>query len=243
MDTLHFEREYVSVRTFSLYELAETYIEKRLRPVGKQDRGNIKQAFKLIAERFPAIGTSQFDGEHLEEFQRFLITKDYARDYINKLTGFVKSVYYWCARKKLVSPSIAAELRLVPALQYSEAVKENPEREDAKPEDIENAIDAALREDQVQFADMVVIHALTGVRPCELCGMKACDIKRETDMFGKETWTFQPSHHKTKWRGINVLFCSATKNKRFSKSTCRTPTSKYRTYSVTSNGTKISRWQ
>ena len=167
MDTLQFEMEAVPVRTLALYELAETYIEKRLRPVGRADRDNIKLAFRLLAERFPAIDTSQFDGEHLEEFQRFLITKDYARTFINKLTGFVKSVYYWCARKKLVSPSIAAELRLVPALQYSEAVKENPDREDAKPEDIEDTVEAANRDGHVQFADMVsdtCTHRSTSVR-------------------------------------------------------------------------------
>jgi len=99
--------------------------------------------------------------------------------------------------EKLVSPSIAAELRLVPKLQYSEGIKENPEREDAKPENIE----AVIQHAHPQIADMALLETLTGMRPSEVCGLKVSDIKIETDMFGDEKWTFKPFHHKTKWKG------------------------------------------
>ena len=179
-------------------ELAKLYIEKRQRPVGRSDRNNIRLTVKLIVECFPDIDTSTFNGDALEEYQRFLIGKNYARKYINeKLVGFVKTLYRWGARKKLVDKNIAAEVLLVPQLQYSERIKENPDREAARPQDIE----AVLPHVPEQIADMIVLMALLGLRPGELCNMKAGEIHTDIDHFGEKEPSFKPFHHKTKWKG------------------------------------------
>ena len=119
-------------------ELAETYIEKRQRPVGDRDKHNIRRTIFLLTECFPNVDVATFSGDALEEYQRFLIGRNYDRKHINKkLVGFIKTLYRWGARKNLVDKNLAAEICLVPALQYSERIKENPDREAAKPEDIE----------------------------------------------------------------------------------------------------------
>ena len=189
----------------SLRELHEAYLAQRRRPVGASDRDNIKLVFAFIITLFPNATTADFDAEKLEALINFLIRqksrfrKPYSRKYINKLVGFVRSVFRWGATKKLVSYKIVAELALVPALQYGEALHENDEREDASPE----AIIATIRHlKEPQFIDMVILQVLTGMRPSELCNLKAGEIKkcfcRKT---GKNVWTFVPYHHKTKWKG------------------------------------------
>jgi integrase len=186
------------ILTFS--ELAELYIEKRQRPVGRSDRNNIRRAVALLTEYRPNIDTATFDGDTLEEYQRFLIGKGYDRKYINgKLVGFIRTLYRWGARKKLVDKVLAADFLLVPSLQYSERIKENPDREAAKPEDIE----AVLPHVPEQIADMIILLALTGLRPSELCNIKAGEIKTDTNHFGEKEPTFKPFHHKTKWKGKN----------------------------------------
>ena len=45
-------------------------------------------------------------------------------------------------------------------------------------------------------ADMVRVHALTGMRPSELCDMRWCDIDRTS-----EPWVYRPAKHKNDWRG------------------------------------------
>ena len=189
------------VHSVPLRELVEAYLTKRRRPVGKSDKGNIKKAFAFLAELFPDADTATFDGEALEDFQCFLIRKKnlkgepYCRKYLNKLIGFVRDVFKWGATKKLVSYARANELKLVPAIQYGEALHENPDREAASPE----AIIATIRHTkEQQIIDMVILQVLTGMRSGELCNSKAGEIKRKP---GMDVWLFEPYHHKNKWKG------------------------------------------
>ena len=180
----------------TFHELAELYIEKRQRP--RRDQYNIRRTVSLLSECFQNIDVATFSGDVLEEYQRFLIGRNYDRKYINsKLVGFIKTLYRWGARKNLVDKNLAAEICLVPALQYSERIKENPDREAAKPEDIE----AVLPYVPEQIADMIVLLALLGLRPSELCNMKAGEIVTDIDHFGEKETSFKPFHHKTKWKG------------------------------------------
>jgi integrase len=182
--------------TFS--ELAELYIEKRQRPVGTSDRYNVRRSMTLLYECFPNVDIATFDGDALEEYQRFLIGRNYDRKYINgKLVGFIKTLYRWGVRKKLVDKALTAEILSVPSLQYSERIKENPDRKAAKPEDIE----AVLPHVPEQIADMIVLQTLTGLRPSELCNMKAGEICTDANLFGENEPVFKPVHHKTKWKG------------------------------------------
>jgi len=191
------------VRTVPLRELVETYKKERRRPVSKTDADNIDRAFEFFYEVVAVNATTaDFGGaESIEKLQNFLIKKinkkgrPYCRKYINKLIAFIRSVFYWGAKKKFVSYTIAAELKLVSALQYGEALHENLDREAASPE----AIIATIRHlAESQLIDMVILQVLTGMRPSELCNLKAGEIKRKP---GENVWTFEPFHHKTKWKG------------------------------------------
>ncbi|HQL55245.1 MAG TPA: site-specific integrase [Phycisphaerae bacterium] len=43
---------------------------------------------------------------------------------------------------------------------------------------------------------MIRLQALTGVRPAEVCNLRACDVDRSGDL-----WVYSPPEHKTAWRG------------------------------------------
>jgi integrase len=112
----------------------------------------------------------------------------YDRKYINKLVNFVRSVFYWAGRKKLVSGRLVYELQLVPHLEYGDALKANPEREDA---DIE-AVKTFVKVAPPQIGDMVLLEVLTGMRPGELCNLTVGEINQKYD---GENWLYLPKHH------------------------------------------------
>jgi len=196
-----------------LPELLKAYKKDRLRPVGKSDWNNIVTVFGILLTLYPhATTASPGEGvtwaEALEYLQWHLVrmknrqNRPYCRKHINKLIGFVRSVFNWGAgkdcRPKLVAYSVAAELKIVPDLRYGEALHENPEREEASP----TAIIAAIRHiKEQQIIDMLILLVLTGMRPSELCNLKSGEIRKKTGKTGKIIWKFIPFHHKTEWKG------------------------------------------
>ena len=192
------------VRTVPLRELPEIYRTQRRRPVGDSDMGNINKIFAIVEKLFPGITADEYDAEKHEKVQCCLIRmknlkgKPYCRKYLNKLLAFVRCVFLWAARKKIVPYALANELKLVAPIQYGEALHENPDREDASPE----AIIATIKHlKERQIIHMLIFQALTGIRPSELCGCKTGEIKQKKQKNGEIVWTFEPYHHKTKWKG------------------------------------------
>ena len=101
MDTIHFESVCAVARTISLHELLETYPRYNA-PANKSDRNSMKKAFALLWQFQPAADTSNFGAKELRRFQEFLAPQ-YARDYVNKLVNFIRSVFNWGVVEELVT--------------------------------------------------------------------------------------------------------------------------------------------
>jgi integrase len=84
-------------------------------------------------------------------------------------------------------------------LGFRDALKENPDWEDASWE----AIDAARQRHHPQIADMVDLQTLSGMRNCEICGMKVGEIDKNPKgrLSGLGYWLYTPSKHKTQRSG------------------------------------------
>lgn len=88
-------------------------------------------------------------------------------------------------------------LRSVVGLRYGRT--EARETEPIKP--VPDAwVAAALPHMSPQVAAMVSLQRLTGMRPCEVVLMRACDI----DITG-DAWIYEPFDHKNRWRGHRRL--------------------------------------
>jgi integrase len=182
----------VPVRTTSLGELVETYL-KYNKNKDSRDIYNIKKAFSLLIECYPNADTVSFSALKLIEFQKYLISKEYARDYCNKLITFIRGVFKWGMIDQLVSPTLAFQLECVPTIRYGET-KESIKRTEVPISYVETLL-PYLPE---QIADMLRLQLLTAMRPSEVFRMTWAQIKTDYD---GENWLYLPYKHKTSWRG------------------------------------------
>jgi integrase len=192
MHSLYFTQEMVPTRTISLFELRALYLEKN-GDLDKRDAYNLYRAFEVLLEKFPNIGTDALDGDCLETFQKHLASKGYAWGYCQKLVQFIRAVFYWGARKKLVSAALAYELKLVPPLKHG-TTRGSINRQDVPRADVEKALPFF----PLVIADMVRLQLLTGMRPSEVCGMTPGEINKT--LFA-DRWLYEPAKHKNAWRG------------------------------------------
>jgi hypothetical protein len=144
-------------RTISLFELRALYFEKNS-DINKKDAANTYRAFEYIFDVFPNIGTDTFDGECLESYQQYLASRNYKRDYCMKLVKFVRTVFNWGVQKKLVSPALAYELKLVKPIKYGRAEESN-KRQAVPRTDVEKALPFF----PPVIADMVRLQLLTAL--------------------------------------------------------------------------------
>jgi integrase len=197
IESIYFEREYAVAQVISLYELNETF----LRFHTKLDWRVISAYNKikaLLADFLPNCDTSQFSALSLMEFRLYLIGKGYERKYINKLVGMIRRMFKWAVPLDLVSPILAFKLSQVKDLEPGETdARENPEREAAA---IETII-AVLSHLPEQIRDMILLQALTGMRPSEICGLIVSEIIKDSEAIRKYNlfgnWLYLPKEHKT----------------------------------------------
>ena len=209
MDSLSFEMETVPVCALALPELLGYYLRSRnnepLRnPLDKRDENNTKKAITLLAECFPLTDSSQIDREALEKFQIFLVQKvgqrgkTFSRNHCNTLLKFAKSVFFWAAKQKkvpLITEARAFNISQVRALKPSPKIRENKKRKNISEEHVQDVIDHAERP---VIAKMMLIESLTGMRPCEVCGIKPSLIDRH---YKHGLWLYEPEQHKTAGQG------------------------------------------
>ncbi len=204
-------------KTVPLHELVTLFLARNP-PKTRQDRDNTKTAFMLLLEQFPDADTSNFTANQLLIFRNNLALrvskktgKIYSVEYCNKLLGFVKAVFKWGTMPNtrvllesdlippLVTELLCFSLSKVPLLQPGEG-RQNAERS-AVPE---ASIEAVLPHLPPVIADILRVQLLTGMRPGEVCKMRAGDLRTTREEFGKvshlhdgEMWLYVMTEHKT----------------------------------------------
>ena len=175
METIHFEWESVPVRTISLHELVETFF--RYNTLEWRTEHCIKKAFLLLAECTPNSDTSTFGKKSLFLFQNFLTGK-YDRKYCNRLVNSIRRVFKWATLVDLVTPALSYELSLIPSLRCGDRrCRENPKRTNVP----DQHIDEAKPQLSPMYADMLGLQNMTGMRPSEVCNIKADEINMQWD--------------------------------------------------------------
>lgn len=122
-----------------------------------------------------------------------MIESGLARTEINARIHRVRRMFRWAASVELVPAGIVVALETVDGLQQGLTAARETEPVGSVPlEVVEKTIPHLSR----PVAAMVRLQLLTGARPGEICRMRACELK-----IGSPNWTFDPSRHKTSWRG------------------------------------------
>lgn len=118
-----------------------------------------------------------------------------SRTSVNKRLWRVKYMLAWALDEALITASVKAELTQVKAVKRGRTSA--PERAPVRPVD-DDTVEATIKKMMPNTADMVRVHRLTGMRPCELCAMRWSLIDRS-----QTPWVYHvpPEANKNEWRG------------------------------------------
>lgn len=164
-------------------------------PNGKPSKelANFRDTFRPLKQLYGHTIACQFSPIGLKALRKSMIESGLCRNAINQRIGRVVHVFKWAASEELVSASVYQALKTVSGLQKGRT--EARESEPVKPVP-ETLVDATRPFVSRQVWAMVEIQRLTGMRPGEVCLMRACDL----DVSGK-VWVYDRGDHKMLYQG------------------------------------------
>jgi len=158
---------------------------------------NIAPMLRLLVDLYGDQPASRFDARALKNVRQAMIEKGYARGTINRLIVRLRSIFKWAVSEGLIDAEVHVSLSTVGGLRAGRTVaRETPPVMPVT----ESQIEATLPFMPQVLQDMVRVQLYTGMRPGELCQMRATDIE-----VAGELWVYRPRTHKTQHRGRERL--------------------------------------
>jgi len=157
----------------------------------------IRYSLRTLRKLYGNTPAAEFGPLALKAVRQAMIELGWCRQLINRRVNRIKRFFKWAVSEDLIPSSVFESLRTVDGLRYGRSSA----RESAPVRPVDDAIvTATLPFLSPQVAAMVQLQRLTGMRPGEVIQMRPVDILRDT-----EVWTFEPPHHKNRWRGHQRL--------------------------------------
>lgn len=154
---------------------------------------NLKAAIRPVRKLYGSTPVRDFGPLALRAVRDDMIGSGLARRSINDRINRIRRMFRWATSVELVPVAVVQALETVAGLQ--EGRSEARESDPVGPVAL-NIIEATLPHLSRPVASLVRLQLLTGMRPGEACAMRGCDLKP-----GEPNWTYEPSRHKTAWRG------------------------------------------
>ena len=163
---------------------------------------NIQHVIRLLRQHCGSMPAAEFGPNTLRLVREAMATGDpstdpprrpWIRGSCNRQTTKIRAIWKWAASRELLSIAVYRELCSLEPLKHGRT--NAPESIPVTPAP-EHAIEAVKRLVSRQIAAMIDLQLLTGMRPGEVCSMRACDL----DLSG-EIWLYRPVSHKNTWRG------------------------------------------
>ena len=173
-------------------EWADTYYKQDGKSTGEVM--NIGYALRPLRALYASMPARDFGPKALKTVQQYMIEdEDLCRTLINSRIGSIKRMFGWAVSEELIPPGVFEALRTVRGLRFG--------RTDARETEPVRPVADAWIEKTIcflppQVAAMVRLQRLTGMRPEDVCGIRAKDINLSEDI-----WLFEPEGHKNRWRG------------------------------------------
>lgn len=155
----------------------------------------ILSAVHPLIEAFGSTNAREFGPKSLKQVRALMMSLGWTHGTINKAVGRIKRMFKWAVSEELVPPTIPQALETLAGLDARtvNAKKSEPVR----PVDEEH-VRAIYPYVSPQVQDMLELLLLCGCRPGEIVKICWAEIQPTDD---PEVWEYQPSSHKTKWRG------------------------------------------
>ena len=154
---------------------------------------NYRIACRYLVRVHGETSIESFGPNALRSVRNEIVASGVSRQYVNKLTGMIRTIFSWGVGHELVPESVAGALKYVRAIDIQKS--QSPESKPVKPVS-DDVIDATLPELSRTVAAMVRIQRITGMRPSEVFEMRASEIDRSST-----PWIYVKEKHKNAWRG------------------------------------------
>jgi integrase len=170
---------------------ADSYYTKHGRPTTEPE--SIRQTIRPLRRLYGDSLGRDFGPIQLKAVRQTMIDSGLCRNEVNKRSGRIVRLFKWAVGEGMVPPSVHHGLQAVSGLRRGRA--DVRESEPVKP--VPDAfVDAIRPRVSRQVWAMVELQRLTGMRPQEVCLIRACDL----DTSGR-IWVYTPYEHKTEHHG------------------------------------------
>ena len=153
----------------------------------------LRSVARFWKESFGGLLVRRIKPSHLKAIQKRMVAIGESRSYVNKVTGYSKSMFRWAVENDLAPADVWQGLLAVRGLAKGRT--EARETEPVGPVE-DSVVDATLPYLPSIVADMVSLQRLIGCRPSEVCMIRPCDIDRSSDV-----WLYRPASHKCEHHG------------------------------------------
>jgi len=153
----------------------------------------IQMALKPLVRIFGKEKINSFGPLKLKAVREEMIRLNWARKTINKSVERITRMLRWGTENEYVDPTIYQACRAVTGLRRGRCEARETEAVQPVPKSDIDAVELFVSR---QIWGMIQLQLCTGMRPGEVCILKAGDIDRSSDV-----WTFKPPTHKTAHHG------------------------------------------
>lgn len=158
---------------------------------------SIRAALRPIVKYFENLPLVEFGPKKLIQVRRYFIQKNMVRREVNRRVAAIKNAVRWAVAQEFIPGEVIHRLDAVSELRRGE----DGIREGTKVRPVnEELMRATLPHLPPEIATMVEVQFLTGMRPGEVCIMRAMDIN-----MGGEVWLYKPMRHKTEEQGFERI--------------------------------------
>lgn len=172
-------------------DFARDYYSRNGKP-GKE-YVEMRMALKPLRELYGHTLAREVGPLKLQAVRQQMIDSDLSRGVINNRINRVKRFFRWAVSEELIPSFVYEGLRTVSGLKRG---RTSARETDPVLPVADEYVDAVLPHVSHQIAAMIQLQRLTGMRPCEVVMLRACDIDMKSDV-----WVYKPSDHKNAWRG------------------------------------------
>lgn len=150
---------------------------------------------RLFREMFGGAALAELTHGDMLRLRDALVRSGVTRQTVNARLWRVKHMLAWALDEALITATVKAELTQVRGVKRGRSAA--PERAPVRPVD-DATVAATVERMTPNTADMVRVHRLTGMRPCELCAMRWSMIDTS-----RLPWVYRvpPEANKNDWRG------------------------------------------
>jgi integrase len=157
------------------------------------ERHCLRAALRPVRELYGYHPAAEFGPIALKAVRDRLVAAGGSRGTVNKHVHRIKRAFRWAVAQELVPASVYHGLQAVAGLARGRSPARETEPVKPVPEPV---VAAVLPFVLPPVAAMVELQRLTGMRPGEVCRVRACDV----DVSGA-VWLYRPARHKTQHLG------------------------------------------